>query len=171
MIPDTSGNDLRPADLWGSFLDPTLTGRRGTSGNLPCHLAHFFVNEAVRCKNDRRAQLVWCSFEVADLAASFFNEQNARGDVPLVEAEFPEAVEAPGGHAGQIERRRSVAAHAVGSLSELAVILKIRAASAVPHGKAGAEQACREGGDLGDDDLDRKSACRERVSKSEGGGA
>src|SRR5256884_4455702 len=107
MIPDTSGNDLRPADLWGSFLDPTLTGRRGTSGNLPCHLAHFFVNEAVRCKNDRRAQLVWCSFEVADLAASFFNEQNARGDVPLVEAEFPEAVEAPGGHAGQIEIGRA----------------------------------------------------------------
>src|SRR2546429_441664 len=46
-----------------------------------------------------------------------------------------------------------VAAHAVGSLSELAVILKIRAASAVAHGKAGAEQACREGGDLGDDDF------------------
>src|SRR6059058_874545 len=96
------------------------------------------MNEAVRCKNDRRAQLVWFSLEVGDLAASFFNEQNARGDVPLVEAEFPEAVEAPGSHTGQIERRRPVAAHTVGSLSELAVILKIRADSAVAHGKAGA---------------------------------
>src|SRR5206468_11551838 len=117
------------------------------------HKAHLLVNEAVGGENDRRAKLIRFADEVAYFAAGFFDEQHARGDVPLVEAEFPEAIEATVSHAREIERRRAIAAHAMGALGEFAVILKIRAEFAVARGKAGAEQAGGECGDFGDRDF------------------
>ena len=105
------------------------------------YFAHLLMNKSVRCKNDRAAKLVGFPLEVADLPTGLFNQQHARSHVPLIEAEFPETIEAAGGHAGEIERGRAVAAHAVRLLRELAVILQIRAESAVAHGEAGAKQA------------------------------
>ncbi len=112
--------------------------------------AHLFMDEAVGRKDDRAAEVIGLSFEVADSAAGLFDEQHSSGGVPLVQAEFPEAVEATGGDAGEIERGGAIAAHAVRALRELAVILKIRAGLAIAHGEAGAEQAGGECGDFGD---------------------
>ena len=66
-----------------------------------------------------------------------------------MKAEFPEPIEAPCGNAGKIQRRGAVPANSVRALSELAVILKIRAGLAVARWKTGAEQTRRERGVLG----------------------
>ena len=111
------------------------------------------MNEAVGGEDDRTAELIGISLKVGDFATGFLNEENARGSVPLVEAEFPEAVEAAGGNTSEIERGGTVAANAVRTLGEFAVILKIRAELAIAHGKAGAKQAGRERSDFGDGDF------------------
>jgi len=119
-----------------------LPERFGALGDFQRGFAYFFVDEAIGGKNDGRAKLIGFALEVADFAAGFFNEEHARGNVPLVEAKFPETVEAAGSNRGEIERRGTVAANAMGALREFAVILEIRAELAIARGKAGAEQAC-----------------------------
>src|SRR5260370_22851341 len=113
--------------------------------------AHLFVDEAVRCEDDRAAELVGPSREIGDFSASFLDEQDSGRGVPLLEAEFPEAVEAAGGDRGKIERGGAIAAHPVGALREVTVVLKIRAGFAVAHRKTGAEQTggkCCDSGDV-----------------------
>ena len=111
------------------------------------------MDEAVGREDNRAAEVIGLSFEVADSAAGLFDEQHASGGVPLVQAEFPKAIKTSGSDAGEIKRGGAIAAHAVRALRELAVILKIRAGLAIPHRKAGAEQAGRERGDFGDADF------------------
>src|SRR5213594_4129248 len=79
--------------------------------------------------------------EIAHSPSSFFNQQGARGGVPLLQAEFPEAVEAAGRNASQVQRGGAVAAHPVRALGKVAVVLKIRTELSVSYRKAGAEQA------------------------------
>ncbi len=140
--------------VWTSFLRRGILpcARRGriTAGDFQGHAAHFFVDESIGGKNDRRAKLVRLALEVADFAAGFFDEEHARGNVPLVEAKFPEAIETARSHGGQIERGGAVAAYAMRALREFAVILEIRAEFPVARRKASAEQACGERGDFGD---------------------
>src|SRR5229473_7719220 len=123
------------------------------AGDFQCHGAHLFVDEAVGGENDGAAQLVWISGKIAHSAAGFFDQQDAGGGVPLLETKFPEGVEAAGGNTGEVQRGGAIAAHAVRALGEVAVVSKIRAVLAVAHGKAGAEQACRERGVFGDVDF------------------
>src|SRR5713101_9898777 len=123
------------------------------AGDFQCHGAHLFVDEAVGGENDGAAELVWISGKIAHFSAGFFDQQDARGGVPLLETKFPETVEAAGGDAGKVQRGGAIAAHSVRVLGEIAVVLKIWAGLAVAHGKAGAEQAGRERGVLGNVDF------------------
>jgi hypothetical protein len=115
--------------------------------------AHLFVDKTVGGEDDWSAKLIGISGEIGDLAAGFFDEEDARGGIPLLQVKFPEAIEAAGGDAGKIERRRAVAADAVGALREVTVVLKIGAGFAVAHGEAGAEEARGKRGDFGDADF------------------
>src|SRR5262249_44851372 len=128
----------------GANLLPARVLRKtlGAGGNVQRDLAHFFVDKAVSRENERSAKVIRLALEIADFAARFFDEQNARGDVPLVEAKFPEAVEAARSDAGKIKRRGAIAADAMRTLREFAIILKIRAQLAIAHRKPGAKQAC-----------------------------
>src|SRR5690242_10772689 len=54
-----------------------------------------------------------CAFHVAHVAARLFDNQRAGGDIPLLEAEFPKTVDAAAGDVGEVERRRTGAAHAL----------------------------------------------------------
>src|ERR1700682_6412071 len=121
----------------------------GQAGDLQRHGSHLFVDQPVGGENDGAAKLVRIPGEIAHFAASFFDQQDARGRVPFLQAKFPEAVEAAGSNGGEVQRGGAVSAHAVRVLREVAVELKIRAGLAVAHRKAGAEQACRERGVLG----------------------
>jgi len=124
------------------------------------------VDEAVGGEDDGAAELVWISGEIADFSARFFDEQDSGGGVPLLEAEFPEAVEAASSDAGEVQRSGAIAAHAVRVLGEVAVVLKVRAGLAVAYRKAGAEQAGRERGVLGDVDF---SAVKDGAMAARGG--
>src|SRR4030081_3823140 len=126
---------------------------RGPAGDLQRHGSHLFVDQPVGGKNDGAAKLIWIPGKIAHFAAGFFDEQDSSGGVPLLEAEFPKAVEASGGNGAEIECCRAVAAHSVRVLGEVAIVLKIRAVLAVAHGKAGAEQAGGKCGDFGDVDF------------------
>src|SRR6266853_5139050 len=110
-----------------SYSHHTLLRRDGRSAarDLQRHGAHLFVDQPVGGKNDRAAKLVRIPGKIADFAAGFFDQQNTRSGVPFRKAEFPEAVEAAGCHRGEIERGRTIAAHSVRVLREVAVVLKI----------------------------------------------
>src|SRR5690348_5145177 len=123
------------------FTSRVLGGDRSPPRNLQRDLAHFLVNAPIRRQDDGAAKLIRFSLEIADFAAGFFDEQHTCRNVPLVEVELPETIEAPRSNASQIEGRRAVSPHAVRALRKFAVILKIRAELAVAHRKAGAEQA------------------------------
>src|SRR5215467_6302171 len=130
-----------------------------TARNFQGGLAHFFVDEAVGGENERPAKLIRLAHEIADFAAGFFDEKNACGDVPLVETEFPEGVEAARSDAGEIEGGGTVAADAVRALGEFPVVLEIRAELAVARGKSGAKQTCGQRGDFGDGDFFAVTRC------------
>ena len=135
------------------FCSGMCRSGRGPAGDLQRHGSHLFVDQPISGENDGAAELVRFSGEIAHFAAGFFDQKDARGRVPFLQAEFPEAVEAAGSNGGEVQRGGAIAAHPVRVLREVAIELKIRAGLAVAHGKAGAEQACRERGDFGDVDF------------------
>src|SRR5208283_2331508 len=102
-------NSSIPAD----FSDVILKGWHRALGDLRRHLLHFGVNQPVGRQNGLAAQRIRLTFEVADRSACFFDQYDACGTVPRVQAEFPEAVEAPSGYVGQIHRRGAITAHTV----------------------------------------------------------
>src|SRR5438445_7751349 len=114
---------------------------QGPAGDLQRHGSHLFVDQSVGGENDGATKLVRIPGEIAHSPSSFFNQQDARGGVPLLQAEFPEAVEAAGRNASQVQRGGAVAAHPVRALGKVAVVLKIRTELSVSYRKAGAEQA------------------------------
>ena len=134
----------------GNVPQGSALRRSGAAGDFERCRAHLLMDEAVGGEDNRAAEVIGLAFEVADSAARFFDEQHSRSGVPLVQAEFPKAVEATCRDAGEIERGGAITAHAVRALRELAVILKIRAGLAIPHGKTGTEEAGGECGDFGD---------------------
>src|SRR5581483_11042872 len=72
---------------------------------------------------------------VGDGAAGFGDEEGAGGDVPGIEVEFPEAVEAPGGGVGQVEGSGAGAAHAVRAHGDLVVEVDVGILVAFVGGK------------------------------------
>ena len=77
--------------------------------------------------------------------SGFFDQQNAGGDIPFVEPEFPEHIEAACGDACEIERRGAVASDAVRAQREIPVVVNVGAGDPFVRGETGAEQA---GGEL-----------------------
>src|ERR1039458_1625024 len=77
-------------------------------------------------------------------SAGFLDQKRARGRVPRIQIEFPEAVVAPAGDVGQVEGRRSGAPQAVRAQRDL--VIKVNVGILVPlvAGKAGAEDRSEE---------------------------
>src|SRR5713226_8208623 len=126
---------------------------RAAARDLQRHGAHLFVDQPVGGENHGAAKLVRISGEIAHFATGFFDEEYACGGVPFREPKFPEALEAAGGNAGEVQRGGAVAANAVRMLSEVAVVLKIWAELSVAYRKAGAQQTGRDRGIFGDADF------------------
>ncbi len=70
----------------------------------------------------------WFAAEVRDDTACFADEQDARGNIPRRELKFPERLEPPARHVGQVERRgarrgggRRMLGMMRGSIAEIAV--------------------------------------------------
>src|SRR5260370_26319534 len=152
-IPVLAGEGVGQEISWLKRLLGALRSGGNALRDFEGDGAHLIVDEAVRCEDDKAAEMVRISREIGDFPASFLDEQDSGRGVPLLEAEFPEAVEAARGDRGEIERGGAIAAHAVGALREVAVVLKIRARFAVAHRETGAEQTGVKGCDFGDVDF------------------
>ena len=70
-----------------------LQWRHWTRGDFCGKLQHLRMNHPVRGQDCLAANGVWLSLEIADRAARFFDQHDARGGVPWLQAKFPEAVE------------------------------------------------------------------------------
>ena len=81
---------------------------------LAATFLHFRVNPAVRSQQFPIAQLVGLPVELRHRSSCFSHQQNARGRVPGMQAEFPEAFKPAAGHRSQVQRGRTVPPHAVG---------------------------------------------------------
>ena len=101
----------------------------------------FLVNQAIGGENHWSAKDVPLAGEVGDLASSLFDHEHTGGDIPAVEAKFPEGFKAACGDAGEIEGGGAVAADSVGTQGEIPVVMNIRAGQALVRGEASAEQA------------------------------
>src|SRR5262249_12431511 len=80
--------------------------------------------------------------QIAAVAARLLQDQQAGRDVPPVELELPEAVEAPARHVAEVERGAAVAPHAAGALHrspEEVEVVALRVAHVV--GETGASSA------------------------------
>ena len=131
-----------------------MRGRsRVAAGKVEGDDAHFFVNKAIRGEDDRAAKLIGHAVKIGDFATRFFNEDDARGNVPAFQAKFPEAIEAPCGDAGEVERRRAIAADAVGPEREIVIVMNVRACLAFVNGKACAKKAGGKRGNFGNEDF------------------
>ncbi len=114
--------------------------------------ARFLVNQAVGGENHWSAEAVPLAGEVGDFAAGLFDHEHTGGDIPAVEAKFPEGFEAASGDAGEIEGGGAVTADSVGTESEIPIVMNIRAGHALVRGEAGAQQARGKRVDFGDVD-------------------
>src|SRR5258708_39306330 len=121
-----------------------LRGMRTAERPLQRHGRHLLSDKPVCSQNEGSAKLVRIPSKITHPASGLFDQQNAGSRVPFRQAEFPEAVKAPGSDAGQVQCSRAVAAHAVRALGEVAVILKIGTELSVAHWKTGTEQASRK---------------------------
>src|SRR5258708_9008167 len=110
------------------------------------------MDQTVGGKNHRAAKRIVLIGKIAHLAASFLHEELARGGVPFLKAEFPEAIETASSHAGEIKRGGAVAADAVRAQREIPVVVNVGIGQALVNGKTGAEEAGREGFHFGDAD-------------------
>src|SRR5580658_3158246 len=81
-------------------------------GNFESHPARLLVDQAVGSEDDRATQLVRLPGKVANLAASFLDQQYPGGGIPGLKPKFPKAIEAAGGHACKVQGRRAIATHA-----------------------------------------------------------
>src|SRR5260221_14727451 len=115
---------------------------------LPRYLALLLVYDSVGRQNRRTAELVRLAGKIADLSARFLYEQDTGGGIPFLQAELPEAVEAPRSHAREIESGGAIAAPTVGAQGEVPVVMNVGVVQALVHRKAGAKQDRRNRGYL-----------------------
>lgn len=111
------------------------------------------MNEAVCGEEDRTTQRIGSVVEIGEFSAGFFDEKDACGGVPALEAKFPEAVEAACGDAGEIECGGAIAADPVGAQREIVVVMNVGARLAFVYGKAGAKKTGGKRGNFGDGDF------------------
>src|SRR5258708_31064580 len=110
------------------------------------------MDQTVGGKNHRAAKRIGLIGKIAHLAASFLHEELARGGVPFLKAEFPEAIETASSHACEIKRGGAVAADAVRAQCKIPVVVDVGVGQALVNGKTSAEQAGRKSFDFGDTD-------------------
>jgi len=87
--------------------------------------------------------------KIGDFTTRFFDEDDARGDVPAFQAKFPEAIEAACGDAGEVEGGGAIAADTVGAKREIVVVVNVGTGLAFVNGKAGAKKAGSKRGNFG----------------------
>src|ERR687897_317831 len=75
------------------------------------HFHHGFVDEAVGGEDGRGVDAEGGAVVVGAAPAGLADEERAGGHVPGAQALFPEALEAPGGDVGEVERGGAVAPH------------------------------------------------------------
>jgi hypothetical protein len=63
--------------------------------------------------------------QVGDLAPRLLDEKDARGHVPRVQRELPEAIETSGGQVGQVEGGRADPTNGLGALNETLEVLEV----------------------------------------------
>jgi hypothetical protein len=150
--------------LSGNWPEDVLLTRRSTSPlgvaaewsvgiaqrNFVRDASSLFVNQAVGRENHGTSEAVRLAGKIADFAAGFLDQENTRGGVPTVKAEFPESLEATGGDTREIERGGTIAANSVGAEREIPVVMNIGAGLSFVRGEAGAQQTGRERFNLGD---------------------
>ena len=91
--------------------------------------------------------------KIGNFSAGFFDEQDARGGIPTIEAKLPKAVEATDSHGGEIERGGTVTPNAVRTKREIIIVMNVGARLAFVNGKTGAKQAGGERRNFGDGDF------------------
>src|SRR5712671_6828721 len=123
-----------------SNLRPLQRRCRIALRNLQRYFPHLFVNGAVGGENHRPAQAVRLTREIADFTTSLFDEERTRRGVPFLQAEFPEAVEAAGGHRSEIEGSGTVASDAMGAQRKIPVVVNVGIRQAFVYRKTSAQQ-------------------------------
>lgn len=111
------------------------------------------MDQTVGSKDDRASELIGCAVKIGDFATRFFDEDNARGDVPAFQAKFPEAIEAASGDAGEVECGGTIAADTVGTEREIVVVVNVGAGLAFVHRKASAKKARSKRRNFGNEDF------------------
>ena len=104
-------------------------------------------------KKNGTAERVRCAVKIGNFSAGFFDQENSRCGVPTLESKFPEAIEAAGGNAGEVERGGAIAPHSVRTKREIVVVVNIWAGLALVYWKPGAEKASGESLHLRDGNL------------------
>src|SRR5271165_203889 len=141
-----------PTNLAGVLLHSRTTStqcRSAAAYDLGDHLQHFGMNRAVGGQDRRATQFIGIAVQIADGSAGFLNEDDSRRGVPRLQAKFPEPVKAASGYVCQIEGRRTVAAHAMRSKSEIPVVVNVGISHPLMVGKSGAQQTLLQVRDLG----------------------
>src|SRR4051812_13430019 len=111
------------------------------------------MHDAVRSERLFALDGEFSAGEVRDDTAGLGDDERAGGDVPRLELQLPEAVEAPGGDVAEVEGGGAGAADALRAARHAAEIFQIVVGVlAVVVGKAGREQRLVELGDLRDAD-------------------
>jgi len=98
------------------------------------------VNQPVIGKNMRIVKIEGPSAHIRSEATGLANQENARGNVPGMQAKLPEHIQSPAGHIGQIERGSSGPAHPVRQHRELIKEVDVHVLVASARGKAGGHQ-------------------------------
>src|SRR5271170_2587380 len=107
------------------------------------------MDQTVGGKDGGSAERVRPALEVGDFSTRLFDEDNAGGRVPGIEAKFPEAIEAAQGDIGKIEGGGTVSTNAVREQGEIPVEMNVGVCVAIVVGKTGAEQTVLYGVNFG----------------------
>src|SRR5664279_5149572 len=104
----------------------------------------FLVDESVTGQDLSTVKAKRRSVKAGHASAGFLNQKCARGGVPRIQIEFPEAVVAPAGDVGQVERRRSSAPHTMRAQRDLVIKVDVGILVPLVAGKASAEDRFRQ---------------------------
>src|SRR5271166_1249573 len=89
-------------------------------------------------------QLKRPAVKIRDSSAGLFDEEDAGSGIPRIQIELPKSVEAPAGHAAQVQGGRSGAPDTVGLQRDLMIEKDVRILVALVAGKSRSHQTLRE---------------------------
>src|SRR5579859_1780763 len=118
--------------------------------NFQGDFAHLFVDGAVGGEDHGPAQVIRLTCEVADFSAGLFDQERAGRGVPLLQTEFPEAIEAARSYVSEIKRGGAIAAHAVGAQGKVPVVMNVGVRQAFVNWKTSTQQGRGKRWDLRD---------------------